>query len=58
MADKNMGDSKLHLNAKKALKEAVQGVIDDHKRTGRPVVIWRNGKVVKVPASQLSRKRS
>ncbi len=58
MANKNISDSKLHAGANKAIKEAVRGVIEDHKRTGRPVVIWRNGKVAKVPASQLLRKHS
>ena len=29
-----------------ALKKAVRGVIEDHKRTGRPLAVWRNGKVV------------
>lgn len=58
MANKNMSDTKLHAGANKAIKEAVRGVIEDHKRTGRPVVIWRNGKVAKVPASQLLRKRA
>jgi NCAIR mutase (PurE)-related protein len=39
-----------------ALKEAVRGVVENHKRTGRPLVVWKNGKVVKVRASSLSRK--
>ena len=25
----------------------------DHKRTGDPIVIWRDGKVVKIPADQI-----
>jgi hypothetical protein len=58
MTSKNISVSKLHSGAKKALKEAVRGVLEDHKRTGRPVVIWRNGKVAKVSASQLLRKRA
>lgn len=58
MANKNISDSELHAGANKAIKEAVRGVIEDHKRSGRPVVIWRNGKVAKVPASQLLRKRA
>ena len=57
MANKSMSDSKLHAGAKKAIKEAVRGVLEDHKRTGRPVVIWRNGRIAKVPAGQLLRKR-
>lgn len=56
MANKNMSDIKLHAGANKAIKEAVREVIEDHKRTGRPVVIWRNGKVAKIPASQLLQK--
>lgn len=58
MATKNISVSKLHSGAEKALKEAVHEVIEDHKRTGRPVVIWRNGKVVRIPANQLLRKRA
>ena len=55
---KRTSDVKLQAGAEKALKEAVRGVIEDHKRTGRPLIIWRNGKVAKVPASQLLRKRA
>ena len=58
MATRPISDSKLHLGAQKALKEAVRGVLEEHKRSGRPVVIWRDGKVAKVSASQLLRKRS
>ena len=58
MANKHISDSKLHAGANKAIKEAIRGVIEDHKRTGRPMIIWRNGKVAKVPASQLLRKRA
>jgi hypothetical protein len=55
---KTLSVSRLHAGAKKAHQEAILAVIEDHKRTGRPVVIWRDGKVVKVPASQLLRKRA
>ena len=58
MVTRNVSVAKLHSGATKALKEAVRGVIEDHKRTGRPMAIWRNGKVVKVPASQLLRERA
>ena len=36
--------------AERALKEAVRETIKDHKRTGDPIAIWRNGKVAKIPA--------
>ncbi|MEW6041240.1 MAG: hypothetical protein AB1633_06930 [Elusimicrobiota bacterium] len=36
-----------------ALKEAVRDVIIRHKQTGRPLVLWKNGRVVKVSAEKL-----
>ena len=30
-----------------ALKEAVKEVVEHHKKTGRPLVVWENGKVTK-----------
>ena len=36
-----------------ALKQAVREVIAHHKQTGRPLAIWRNGKVVWVPATEI-----
>jgi len=41
--------------AEKAIKKAVRGVIADRKMRGEPLIIWKNGKVVKVPANQLRR---
>lgn len=57
MAPKRISIPKLHRDAMRALREAVRDVIEDHKRTGRPLAVWRNGKVVKIPAAQLFRKR-
>ncbi len=31
-----------------ALKEAVKGVVSRHKKTGRPLAVWENGKIVRV----------
>lgn len=42
--------------AEKALRAAVRKAIEDHARTGDPVVIWRNGKVAKVDANRLMKK--
>jgi len=36
----------------KALKEAVREVVKEHKRSGRTLAVWRNGKVMRIPASQ------
>jgi hypothetical protein len=30
--------------AEKAMKIAVSKVIEDHRKSGRPVAIWKNGK--------------
>lgn len=43
----------LSQKAEKALKEAVRNVIKDHKRTGDPILVWRNGKVAKISPNNL-----
>ena len=40
--------------AQKAIRKAVRGVIADRKMRGEPLIIWKNGKVVKVPAQRLN----
>jgi hypothetical protein len=37
------------------MREAVWDVIQEHKRLGIPLVLWRDGKVVNVPAEQAER---
>ncbi|HJT52290.1 MAG TPA: hypothetical protein VJ848_00460 [Candidatus Angelobacter sp.] len=39
--------------AEMALKAAVEKVIESHIRDGRPISIWREGKVVEVSAQEL-----
>ena len=51
-----MTNKALQAKALKALKEAVHEVVEKHKRTGRPLAIWQNGRVVRVSASRLLRK--
>jgi len=46
----------LHVRALVAMKEAVKEAIAEHARAGRPIFIWRDGKVVKFSACEL-RKR-
>lgn len=36
-----------------AMKSAVRKVIAEHKKSGRPLVVWKNGKVVRIPATKL-----
>ena len=35
------------------MKRAVEKTIEEHRRTGDPIVIWKEGKVVKIPADQI-----
>jgi hypothetical protein len=39
-----------------ALKEAVREVVKRHAQSGRPLVIWQNGRVARVSANQILRK--
>jgi len=41
------------LDAEMALKAAFEKVIEAHIRDGRPISIWRDGKVVEVSAQEL-----
>ena len=58
MKKKNLSDIPIGIRAEEALKKAVADTIADHKRTGDPIVIWRDGKVVKVPADQIEVRES
>jgi predicted ABC-type ATPase len=39
--------------AETAIKVAVRKVIAEHKKSGRPIAIWKNGKAVNVPADSI-----
>ena len=36
----------LHKKAETALKKAVRQVVKQHKKSGRPLAVWRNGRTV------------
>ena len=55
MRAKKVSISALSSKAEKALRSAVRRVVEEHKRTGQPVVIWRAGKVVRIAANRLLR---
>jgi hypothetical protein len=50
---KNLKDIPIGIRAEEALKKAVADTIADHKRFGDSIVIWRDGKIVKIPADQI-----
>ena len=39
--------------AHEAFRRAVAEAIAEHRRNGVPIAIWRNGKVVRIPAEQI-----
>ncbi len=39
--------------AKLAMKSAIRQVVQEHKKSGRPLAVWKDGKVVKIPSSKL-----
>jgi len=43
----------LHDKAFLALKKAVRGVVKRHRESGRPLAVWKDGKVVRIPADQI-----
>jgi hypothetical protein len=49
----SMKPSRLALLAEKALKSAVKKVVAEHKRIKLPLVVWKKGKVVKIPAHKI-----
>jgi hypothetical protein len=39
--------------AHEAFRRAVAEAIAEHRRSGVPIAIWRDGKVVRIPADQI-----
>jgi len=39
--------------AERAIKRAVRGVVAERKLRGQPLIVWQDGKVVKIPAKRL-----
>jgi hypothetical protein len=44
--------SLLAYQAEEALRRAVAEAIDEHRRNGVPIAIWRNGRVVRIYADE------
>jgi hypothetical protein len=43
----------LAYRAEKALKRAVIKAIGEHRRNGIPIAVWRDGKVIRIPADRI-----
>jgi len=36
-----------------AMKKAVKEVMEQHKKSGQPIAIWKNGRTVMLPADKI-----
>lgn len=52
-AMKKLMESSLTQQAMRALTDAVAKVVEDRRRRAKPLAVWRNGKAVWVPATEL-----
>jgi uncharacterized protein YacL (UPF0231 family) len=52
---KDLKNMSLGEMAEEALKKAVARVVEEHRKSGEPLAVWRDGEVVHVPADQLQR---
>ena len=50
---KDLKNMSLGEKAEEALKKAVARVVEEHRKSGEPLAVWRDGRVVHVPADQL-----
>jgi len=41
--------------AEKAIKEAFKEVVKENKKAGLPLIVWKDGKVVKIPLEKLKK---
>jgi hypothetical protein len=37
----------------KGITEGIRRAVQEHKKTGRPIAVWRNGKVEKIPPEKI-----
>lgn len=51
---KSKSNSTIFDQAGRAMRSAVRKVLAEKKLRGHPAIIWKDGKVVKVPAKQLA----
>jgi len=51
---KKLSNMLLAFRAEEALKKVVAKVIADHRRSGEPIAIWRDGKAVLVHPEELA----
>lgn len=48
------GDDDAHRRVVAAARSAVRKALKAHKAAGAAVVVWKNGKVIRIPANKIS----
>ncbi len=44
--------------AERAMQVAIEEVVERHKKSGRPLATWSNGKVIRVSAEDIGKRKS
>jgi len=39
--------------AELAMKSAIREVVENHKKSGRPLAVWKNGRTIRISPSKL-----
>lgn len=52
------GNPSLVRKVEKAMRIAVANTIEEHRLSGDPIVVWKNGRVVKIPANRIPRRKT
>ena len=48
--------TELDKKAEKAMREAVKKVVEEHKKSGLPLAVWKEGKVINISAKKVKYK--
>lgn len=48
----------MYRKIEKALRIAVAKTIEEHRLSGDPIVVWKDGRVVKIPANKIPRMKT
>jgi hypothetical protein len=51
------GNPSLARKVELAIRIAVANTIEEHRLSGDPIVVWKNGRVVKIPANRIPRRK-
>jgi hypothetical protein len=47
-------DRELFDNIHKGITEGIEKAVQEHKRAGRSIVVWEDGKIVNIPADKIA----